>query len=68
MFAFKMLSEKGDFADPANRVRGWKNQADLENAVILHLAKSDKQPGASTTREHVALWLIEWRRQRRSEN
>jgi len=68
MFAFKMLSEKGDFANPANRVRGWKNQADLENEVMLHLAKSDKQPGASTTRGHVASWVREWRSQQRSEN
>jgi hypothetical protein len=68
MFALNMLSKMGDFANSANRVQGWKNQADLESEVILHLAKSGKQPGASTTRERVSSWLREWRSQQRSEN
>ena len=29
LFAFKMLEEKGDFADPANRVDGWKTSRAL---------------------------------------
>jgi hypothetical protein len=69
LFAFKKFNENGDFADPTNRVDGWKTQADLERAVIEHMARvTDKQPAGSTTREKVALWLAEWRSQQMSEN
>ena len=68
MFAFQLLEKNGDFADDANRIDGWKNQADLEREVIPHLTIGDKQPAASTTRERVALWLREWRSKPRSEN
>jgi hypothetical protein len=68
LFAFQLLNENSDFANEVNRVDGWKNQADLEKAVISHLTKGDKQPAATTTRQHVATWLREWRGQQKSEN
>ena len=44
----------------ANRVDGWKDQASLVDAVILHMADLDeqgKQAAASTARQRVASWV-----------
>jgi hypothetical protein len=59
LFAEKLFTERGDFADSQNQMAGWKTEADFARAIIAHMSRLNNgiEPPFSTAKALVSKFI-----------